>query len=758
MRVTIVMKHIKQIIIPILLSGLFISPSAGQTQAQQHIDSLISKMTLDEKIGQLNLINGFGDATGPDQLTGDAAYKYRLLKTGQVGAMLNIKNADEACTLQKIAVEQSRLGIPLLFGLDVIHGFKTIFPIPLAEAASWDLQAVEKSARVAAIEATSAGINWTFAPMVDIARDARWGRVMEGSGEDPYLGSKMAMARVKGFQGDNLSDRHTMAACAKHFAGYGFAESGRDYNTVDIGSSTLYNVVLPPFKAAQEAGVQTFMNAFNILDGIPATGNEFLQRKILKGSWQFDGFVVSDWASITEMIPHGFAADTTQAAMLALEAGCDMDMESYAYVKKLKQLVEDGKINITLIDKAVRRILKVKEALGLFDNPYRYCNDDSEKTEINTHEHHQAALDVAKRTFVLLKNEKELLPLSKQSKKIAIIGPLAADKISPLGSWRLASDDNTAVSVLEGLANYPGNQYTYEKGTDLYTGQATFTTHVQINETNRDGFKAAVKLASKSDMVIMVLGEHGFQSGEGRSRTDISLPGLQQELLEAVFAVNRNIVLVVLSGRPLDLSWASEKIPTILQAWQPGSQTGHAIAQVLMGDYNPSGKLPVSFPRNVGQLPLYYNHMNTGRPLPNSTTDVFWSHYIDQANTPLYPFGYGLSYTKFAYSNLTATQTGENQLKATITVKNTGKMEGEEVVQLYLHQHSARIARPIKELKGFEKITLKPGEDKTVTFQLTAKELGYYLPDGSFVTDQGKFTMMIGGDSANNLQQEITLQ
>jgi len=721
------------------------------------IDSLLAEMTLEEKIGQLNLINGFGDATGPERLTGDAAVKYNMLKSGQVGAMLNIMDAGEAKTLQEIAVKQSRLGIPLLFGFDVIHGFKTIFPIPLAEAASWDPAAAEKSARISAIEATSAGINWTFAPMVDITRDARWGRIMEGSGEDPYLGGMMAAARVKGFQGDNLADRHTLAACVKHFAAYGFSEAGRDYNTVDISRSTLYNFVLPPFKAAVDADVKTVMNSFNIFEGVPATGNSLLQRDILKGDWAFNGFVVSDWASVAEMVPHGYATDLKDAAMKAIIAGSDMDMEAYAYVDNLKELVETGKVNISLIDDAVRRILTVKQELGLFENPYLYCSDDAQKNKLYAAEHTDAALDVAKRTFVLLKNEKSLLPLAKKDKKIAVIGSLAADKNSPLGSWRIASDDNTAVSLLEGLANYPGNKYNYSKGMDYFEGDATFRTEVVVNTSNRSGFSQAVSAASSSDVVIMVVGEHGFQSGEGRCRTDITLPGLQQELLEAVYKANKNIVLVVMSGRPLVLKWADQHIPAILQVWQPGSQAGNAIAQVLMGDYNPSGKLPVSFPRSIGQIPIYYNHMNTGRPQPNGPTDVFWSHYSDELNTPLYPFGFGLSYTTFEYSNLKVAQAGKNMVDVTVNVKNTGKTDGEEVVQLYLRQPSGMAARPVKELKGFDKILLKQGEETTVSFKLTEKELGFYLNDGSFVVIPGQYKIMVGGNSAETLDAELNL-
>ena len=566
--------------------------------------------------------------------------------------MLNVKGVKEVKTLQKIAVEETRLGIPLLFGFDVIHGYKTISPIPLAESASWDMEAIRKSAAIAAEEAASVGLNWTFAPMVDIARDARWGRVMEGAGEDPYLGSKIAVARVKGFQGDDLAATNTILACAKHFAGYAFAEAGRDYNTVDVSETTLQNTIFPPFKAAVDAGVRTFMNSFNELNGIPATGNPYLQRQILKGDWKFDGFVVSDWGSINEMISHGYAKDSKQAAEIAINAGSDMDMESSAYVEHLVTLVKEGKVKESVIDDAAKRILKVKFELGLFDNPYKYCDETREKETVGKPEFQKGVLDMAKKSIVLLKNEKELLPLKKTGQKIALIGALANDKTSPLGSWRIAADDNSAVSVLEGLQNYKGNQLTFAKGADVAVGRTQFVWETKINMTDKSGFAEAIAVAKQADVVVMVLGEHGLQSGEGRSRTDLGLPGVQQELLEAIFKVNPNVVLVLNNGRPLAIPWAEEHIPSIVEAWQLGTQSGNAIAQVLYGDYNPSGKLPMTFPRNVGQVPIYYNYKNTGRPVMNEPESVFWSHYIDEKNTPLYPFGYGLSYSKFEYSDL----------------------------------------------------------------------------------------------------------
>ncbi|MEL7148437.1 MAG: glycoside hydrolase family 3 N-terminal domain-containing protein, partial [Bacteroidota bacterium] len=485
------------------------------------VDSLLSQMTIEEKVGQMNLYNGFWEVTGPAPQGGNAAIKYEHLRKGLVGAMLNVRGTDNVRAVQKIAVEETRLGIPLIIGFDVIHGYKTLSPIPLAESASWDLEAIRQSASVAATEAAASGISWTFAPMVDISRDARWGRVMEGGGEDPYLGSLIATARVKGFQGDDLSKNNTIAATAKHFAAYGFSESGKEYNTVDIGTNTLHNIALPPFKAAADAGVKSFMNAFNELNGIPATGNNYLQRDILKGDWGYEGFVVSDWASMAEMVMHGHASDSTHAAELSAKAGSDMDMESYVYVKHLAKLVKDGKVDEALVDDAVRRILKVKYELGLFDDPYKYCDAQREKEVIGAKAHHDAVLEMAKKSIVLLKNEKELLPLKKDGMKIAVIGALAEDKTSPLGSWRIAADDGTAVSVLEGLDAYKGNKVTYSKGPEFTKGTPIFVQEVEVNEDDRSGIKQAVRAARGKDVVIMVLGEHGFQSGEARSRTEI---------------------------------------------------------------------------------------------------------------------------------------------------------------------------------------------------------------------------------------------
>ena len=713
------------------------------------VEALLQKMTLEEKVGQMNQYNGFWNVTGPAPKEGDAKLKYEHLKKGLVGSVLNVEGTTNVRKLQEIVVNQSRLGIPLLFGLDVIHGHKTLSPIPLGESASWDLDAIEQSARAAATEASAVGICWTFAPMVDISRDARWGRVMEGAGEDPYLGSKIGIARVHGFQGNNLAAPTSIIACAKHFAGYGFVEAGREYNTVDVGTSTLYNIILPPFKAVVDNHVRTVMNAFNVLNGVPSTGNKFLQRDILKNKWGFDGFVISDWASGAEMVEHGFAKDLKQAAEFAANAGSDMDMQSYAYVTYLKQLVDEGKVDIKLVDDAVRRVLRVKFELGLFDNPYKYCDTKREQETIN-HPDTKTALDIARKSIVLLKNESSLLPLPKNQKNIAIIGSLANDKNSPLGSWRIGSDDSSAVSFLEGFNKYNTN-YKYAKGADLTVGKTTFIRELQMNETDTSEFAQAIQFAKQSDVVIMVLGEHSFQSGEGRSRTKIGLPGVQQQLLEAVYRVNKNIILVLMNGRPLAIPWAAEHIPTILETWQLGTETGDAIAQVLFGTYNPSGKLPMTFPRSVGQCPIYYNHYNTGRPRPKSKEEVFFSHYTDESVNPLYPFGYGLSYTTFQYTNLIIDTTDNKNIKVRATVTNTGTRVGEEVAQLYIHQRVASVVRPVKELKGFEKFSLQPKASKEVTFTLTDKELGFYNNDGNYVVEPGNFEVMVGTNSQEGL-------
>jgi beta-glucosidase len=748
-------------IITCICSVTALAQADKNAQAAKFVDSLVRIMTLEEKIGQMNQYNGFWDVTGPAPNNGNAKIKYEHLKKGWVGSMLNITGVEKVRKLQELVVKESRLGIPLIFGFDVIHGYKTMSPIPLAEAASWDINAISGSARMAATEATAVGINWVFAPMVDISRDPRWGRVMEGAGEDTYLGSRIAVARVEGFQGKNLSNTTSVAACAKHFAAYGFAEGGRDYNTVDVGTTTLYNTILPPFKAASNAGVATFMNSFNVLNGVPATANKFLQQDILKNQWKFKGFVVSDWGSGREMIDHGYAKDLEDAAKLAANAGSDMDMESLAYVTHLKKLVEDGKVSVDAVNDAVRRILTVKYELGLFQNPYKNCDLAREKADINTDKHNAIVLDLAKKSIVLLKNDKNkvtqkaLLPLHKGQKKIAVIGALANDKTSPLGSWSLAADTGTAVSILEGLAKY-GNNFTYTEGAKVHIETPEFIRPTKINETDKSGFAKAIAIAKKSDIIIMVLGENRFQSGEGRSRAKLGLPGVQQELLEAVYKVNKNIVLVLMNGRPLTIEWAAKHIPTIVESWHLGTQSGHAVAQVLYGDYNPSGKLPMTFPKSEAHLPVYYNPYNTGRPGPSDM--VFWSHYNDEKHTPLFSFGHGLSYTSFEYSALKIEQKANTEVQVSVTVTNTGNYDGEEVVQLYIRDKVASIVRPVKELKGFSKKMIKKGESITITFSLTKEELSFYDANGNFIVEPGEFDVMVGSSSEKGLNGSFYLQ
>ncbi len=729
----------------LLVSSLIYSITLGQSSIgmDNKVTHLLSQMTLEEKIGQMNQYNGFWEVTGPTPKEGNAKEKYEHLKKGWVGSVLNVRGVENVRKLQEIVVNESRLGIPLLFGSDVIHGYKTLAPIPLAESASWDLEAIKNSARIAAIEASATGINWTFAPMVDISRDPRWGRVMEGGGEDPFLGSAIAKARINGFQGSDLSANNTIAATAKHFAGYGWSESGREYNTTSVDDYTLYNVILPPFKAAVDSDVQTVMNSFGLYNGIPATGSSKLQRDILKDRWNFEGFVISDWASIKEMTLHGHTVDLKEAAEKAAIAGSDMDMESYAYIKHLKELVQEGKISEKLIDEAVSRILKVKFRLGLFEDPYKYCNETREQNLLYNEVHQKAALDIAKKSIVLLKNDNNLLPLQKGN-KIAVIGDLADDKTSPLGSWRIGSDDETAISVLEGLDNL-NIDYNYSRGCKLVEGKVEFTQEVIVNTTDKTGFEEAKSVAENSDIVIVVLGEHGFMSGEARSRTDISLPGLQQELLEEIRSVNSNVVLVLMNGRPLAIPWAEKNIPAIVETWQLGSQSGNAIAEVLTGKYNPSGKLPMTFPRSVGQIPIYYNQFSTGRQEKES--HVFWSHYIDEENTPLWPFGYGLSYTEFEYSNMSVKTNNNGEVSASISLKNAGSSTGEEVVQLYIQDIKSSYVRPVKELKGFKKVSLAPGETQVINFSLAKEQLGYYTPEGKFVSETGEFNIMIGTNS-----------
>ncbi|AXT58715.1 beta-glucosidase BglX [Aquimarina sp. MMG015] len=728
---------------------------------EKKVDSLIAIMTLKEKIGQLVLYNGSWDVTGPPSDVGNKE-KYEKLRNGEVGAMLNATSVAGTKELQKTVIENSRLKIPLLFGYDVIHGFKTIFPIPLGESASWDLEAITKSSSIAAKEATASGINWAFGPMMDISRDARWGRVMEGAGEDPFLASKIAVARIEGFQGDDLSKNNTLAACAKHFAAYGFAEGGRDYNTVSIGEYELHNTVLPPFKAAVDAGVASMMSSFNEIDGIPATGHKGLQRDILKKTWDWDGFIVSDWASIAEMIFHGYAKDKTHAAELAMKAGNDMDMEGRAYEAGLEQLVKQGKVDEKLIEEAAKRILRVKFKLGLFDDPFKYCDENREKKDIYTKEHLEVARDVARKSIVLLKNDKNILPLKKNIKSIAVIGPLADDKDTPIGSWRGMATPNSAVSLLEGIksAVEKTTKISYAKGVELGVGERSFVRDLKVNREDFRGIEEAVKAAKDAEVVVLAIGEEAFQSGEARSQVSIELTKPQQKLFKEIYAVNKNIVVVLMNGRPMAISNVAEKAPSILETWHLGSTSGSAIADVLFGDYNPSGKLPVSFPRHVGQLPIYYNVKNTGRPV-NADGMVFWSHYTDEKNDALFSFGHGLSYTKFKYKDFkisSSSFTTGGDLSVSVTVTNAGERKGKEVVQLYIRDLFGSLTRPVKELKDFKIVELNPKESQTVTFKIDEKTIQFYTANKKWEAEPGDFKVFVGGSSKTDLEIDFSFK
>lgn len=736
-------------------------PNSSSDPIETKVNDLLSKMTLKEKIGQLNQYSVGEVMTGPGAKEGRDKLRYERLLNGDVGSVLNLIGASNTYKLQKQVVENSRLGIPLVFSYDVIHGLKTMFPEPLGESASWDMEAIEESARLAAKESAASGLHWTFAPMVDISRDPRWGRVMEGAGEDPYLGSMIAKARIKGFQGDDLSSEWTIAACAKHFAGYGLVESGKDYNNVYVGRNTLMNTIIPPFKASVESGAATFMNAFNDIDGVPSTANNFLLRDILKGQWEYDGMVVSDWGSIQELIPHGTAADLRDAARQAITAGSDMDMEGEAYIQELEGLVNDGVLDEALIDDAAARVLRLKFRLGLFDDPYKYCDTVREAETVLSIDNLRASREVAKKSIVLLKNDGKILPLRNPS-SVALIGPLVKDKDAPLGNWRGQAQSNSAVSVYEGLSAAFGTEVnlTYAEGCKLSIGKNNFLNELTIEKDDRSGFANAVKVAKSSDVVVMVLGEPAHMSGEARSRTEIGLPGLQLELLQEVYKVNKNIVLILMNGRPLTIPWEAQHIPTILETWHLGSEAGNAIADVVLGKYNPSGKLPISFPRSVGQIPVYYGHKNTGRPSSDPGL-VFYTHYMDEEITPLFPFGYGLSYTTFDYSDISLNKksiaSGE-EIQVSVEVTNAGNMKGEEVVQLYIRDMVASVTRPVKELKSFEKIELEAGEKKTVTFKLTEEDLSFYKQDLSFGTEPGLFKVFVGTNSQDLKESEFELK
>lgn len=728
-----------------LASIMWLSVFSQRKTIDQKVDSVLKLMTLEEKIGQMNQYTGDWAATGPITKDGN---KQSQIRKGLIGSMLNIKGVDHTRTLQEVAM-QSRLKIPLLFGQDVIHGYRTIFPVPLGEAASWDLAAIELSARIAATEASASGIHWTFAPMVDIARDPRWGRVMEGAGEDPYLGSLIARARVTGFQGKGLGNINSVMACAKHFAAYGAAVGGRDYNSVDMSLRQLYETYLPPFKAAAEAGAATFMNSFNDINGIPATGNKYIQRDILKGQWNFKGFVVSDWGSIGEMIQHGYVKDNYEAALSAANAGSDMDMESRSYINHLAKLVKEGKVKMSVVDDAVRRILRKKFEMGLFDDPYRFCNETREKAEWNNPEHLTVARDIAKKSIVLLKNEKQLLPVSKQTKSVALIGPFVKAVSDHNGFWSYDWPDDTAriVTLWDGVKS--------KLGTDA---KMLYAKGCNINDSNRTGFQQAVDAATAADIVILSVGEARDMSGEAKSRSNLHLPGVQEELIQAVVATGKPVVVLISAGRPLVFNWTADHVPAILYTWWLGTEAGNAIADVLFGDYNPSGKLPITFPRTEGQVPIYYNHYNTGRPARNDSDKLYRSAYIDLSIYPKFPFGYGLSYSKFEYSNLSVSKTslkGNEPLKISVTVTNTGSFDGEEVVQLYIRDLVGSVVRPVKELKGFQKLMIKKGESKTVTFTVTTNDLKFYNDALKYDWEAGDFEIMAGTNSTDVLSKKI---
>ena len=710
-----------------------------QANVERRINSLLARMTLEEKLAQLQMLGG--DVAGhanPDI--------YDQARRGLLGSTLGVRGAHNTNDLQRAAVEGSRLKIPLIFGFDVIHGYRTIFPVPLGEASSWDPSVAERSASIAAKEARAAGVHWTFAPMLDIARDARWGRIVEGAGEDPYLGAAMARARVRGFQGRDYSATDRVLACAKHWVAYGAAEAGRDYNTTDVPERTLREIYFPPFKAAVDEGVGTFMSAFNDLNGVPASANPFTLTKVLRGEWKFDGFVVTDYTAVQELINHGLAANESEAARLALSAGADMEMVSRLYNLHGAELLRSGKLSEATIDEAVRRILRIKFRLGLFDHPF--VDEARERVVTLTPENRAAARDVAARSFVLLKNERETLPLSKDVKSIALIGPLADDQVDMLGSWNGDGNPADAVTLLAGIKAKVSSstKINYAKGCD-------------INNDSTEGIDEAVRAARKSDVVIVAVGESAAMTGEASSRSSLDLPGRQLDLVKALQATGKPTVVVLMNGRPLSINWIAENTPAILETWFAGTEGGNAIADVLFGDVNPGGHLPVTFPRAVGQEPLYYNHMNTGRP-PDAN-NKYTSKYLDVSWTPLFPFGYGLSYTEFQLSNLQLSEERirpDGRLTVSFDVTNTGRRAGDEVVQLYIRDVAASVTRPVRELKGFERVTLRPGEKRRVQFTLTPAELGFYNREMRFVVEPGEFKVMVGTSSADEHELAASFQ
>ncbi|MCP9749711.1 beta-glucosidase BglX [Ferruginibacter sp. HRS2-29] len=752
------MKSMQRLMMLIALFAAINSTAQTTTDPKMKpfIDALMKKMTLDEKIGQLNL-PGSGDIVTGQASNSDIGKK---IKEGAVGGLFNIKTAAKIRAVQKVAVEESRLKIPMIFGMDVIHGYQTTFPIPLGLSCTWDLKLIENSARIAAVEASADGICWTFSPMVDISRDPRWGRISEGSGEDPYLGSQIARAMVKGYQQNDYSSNTSIMACVKHYAAYGAAEAGRDYNTTDISRISMYNNYLPPYKAAVDAGAGSLMASFNEVDGIPATGNKWLLTDVLRKQWGFKGFVVTDYTGINEMIDHGMGNLQTVSA-LALKAGVDMDMVGEGFLTTLKKSLAEGKVTQKDIDDACRLILEAKYKLGLFKDPYKYLNEERAKTDIYTPAHIKAARTTAAESFVLMKNQNNLLPLKKGG-TIALIGPLADTKENMPGTWSVATDLKTAITVREGLQNVLGSnaKILYAKGSNLdadslFEQRATMFGRdlVRDGRTAQQMMDEALAIANQSDVIIAALGESSEMSGESSSRSNIEIPQAQKDLLMVLVKTGKPVVLVLFTGRPLVLNWEKANVPSILNVWFGGSEAGNAIADVLFGDVNPSGKLTTTFPQNVGQIPLYYNHKNTGRPLTDSLWfQKFRSNYLDVSNLPLYPFGYGLSYTTFSYSDIrlsSATLGKTGNITATVTLKNTGNRDGAEVVQLYTRDLVGSVTRPVKELKGFQKIFLKAGESKAVTFTISAEDLKFYNSEYKFVAEPGDFKVFIGGNSVD---------
>jgi beta-glucosidase len=745
------MKNFIQLICLLLMTQLGMAQNAYEAKAK----NLLAKMTLEEKIGQLNLVTPGGGMLTGAVVSADVESK---IKKGQVGGLFGIYSPEKVRKAQDLAVKGSRLHIPLIFGLDVIHGHKTIFPIPLGMSASWDLDLIKESSVIAAKEATADGLNWAFSPMVDIARDARWGRISEGSGEDPYLGGLIAKAVVQGYQGKDLNLSHTMMACVKHFALYGGSEAGREYNTVDMSKIKMYEYYLPPYKAAIDAGAGSIMSSFNEIDGVPATGNKWLLTDLLRKQWGFKGFVVSDYTSLNEMTAHGMG-DLQTVSALALNAGLDMDMVGEGLLTTLGKSLKEGKVSLAAIDQACLRILEAKYKLGLFDDPYKYIDEARPAKDILVQENREAARKMAAHSMVLLKNEQQLLPLKAQG-SIALVGPLADNKRNMLGTWVVAGDWTKSVSVKEGLTNTLGNQVSirYAKGANISDDTVfakrvnVFGTEIDIDAKSPEQLiKEAVDIASQSDVIVAVMGEAADMSGESSSRADIGLPESQQKLLAALAKTGKPIVLVLINGRPLTLVNESKQATAILEAWAPGTEAGNAIADVLLGKYNPSGKITATFPRSVGQIPIYYNHKNTGRPYDGTGFPKFKSNYLDESNDPLYPFGYGLSYTSFTYSPVKLSKTqlkGQEKLMASVMIQNTGKYAGEEVVQMYISDPVASVARSVKDLKGFQKISLQPGETKEIKFEISTEELSFYNSDLKKIWEPGKFLVHIGTNSS----------